>query len=48
MKAMLTLSLGETNPVPPSTLRGTIEKPSAAMVVCVKNFRRDIEPSDKV
>src|SRR6266567_189874 len=43
MKAILTLSLGGTYPAPPSTRRGTIERPIAAAAVCAKNLRRETE-----
>src|SRR5712691_5502784 len=48
MKAMLTLSLGGTYPAPPSTRRGTIEKPIAAAVVCPRNLRREIKLPGKL
>src|ERR1700731_2197518 len=48
MKAMLTLSLGGKYSAPPSTRRGTIEKPIAAAVVCPRNLRRDINPPKKL
>src|SRR5437667_1214252 len=47
MKAMLTLSLGGTYPAPPSTRRGTMERPTAAAAVCAKNLRREIERSEE-
>jgi hypothetical protein len=47
MKAILTLSLGETYPAPPKTDRGTIEKPTVA-AVCAKNLRRETKPADKL
>ncbi len=47
MKAILTLSLGATYPTPPNTLRGTIEKPIAAVPACPMNLRRETEPSKK-
>ena len=48
MKAMLTLSLGGTYPAPPSTRRGTIEKPIAAAVACPRNLRREIKLPGKL
>jgi hypothetical protein len=38
---MFTLSLGGTNPAPPNTWRGTIEKPAAAAAVFPRNSRRE-------
>jgi hypothetical protein len=38
---MFTLSLGGTNPAPPKTCLGTIEKPAAAAAVFPKNSRRE-------
>src|SRR5882762_3642757 len=48
MKATLTLSLGGTYFAPPSTRRGTIEKPIAAAVVCPRNLRREIKLPGKL
>src|SRR5438105_1507982 len=48
MKAMLTLSLGGTYPAPPSTRRGTMERPTAAAAVCARNLRRESGRSEKV
>jgi hypothetical protein len=47
MNAMLTLSLGGTNPVPPKTCRGTIENPTAAEAVFSKKSRREIPLFDE-
>src|SRR6266849_2634002 len=47
MNAILTLSLGATYPAPPSTRRGTIEIPIAAVAACPKNLRRETEPCRK-
>src|SRR6266403_1305715 len=46
MKAMLTLSLGGTYPVPPNTWRGTMDRPIAAAAVCARNLRRETERSE--
>src|SRR5207302_8515125 len=47
MKAMLTLSLGGTYPAPPSTRRGTMERPTAAAAVCARNLRREVKRREK-